>query len=46
MIDFEHNNVLSLHGVVIMQNKPFVLLPLMDLGDLRGYVTKPSNVRI
>ena len=45
MKDFDHPNVLSLYGVVILQNKPHVLLPFMEHGDLQGYVRKTEVVR-
>ena len=45
MKDFDHPNVLSLYGVVILQNKPHVLLPFMTYGDLRGFVSNTRNVR-
>lgn len=44
MKDFNHKNVLSLMGVVIQDNKPYVLLPIMDKGDLKKYVSDPNNV--
>lgn len=46
MKDFEHEHVLSLYGVVILQNKPHVLLPFMAHGDLRGFVSNSRNVGI
>jgi len=45
MIDFKHRNVLSLIGVYIQDGFPYVVLPLMENGDLREFVTKPDKVR-
>ena len=44
MKDFEHENVLSLIGVVIKNNKPHVVLPLMQHGDLLNFVGNERNV--
>ncbi len=46
MKDFDHPNVLNLIGVVLKEGRPFVLLPLMEHGDLRNYLLNPSNVSI
>ena len=45
MKDFHHPNVLTLYGVVILQNKPYVLLPLMENGDLQSFVRNTQVVR-
>ena len=44
MVYFDHPNVLSLLAITIDKDKPHVILPFMDLGDLRSYVSKPDNV--
>ena len=44
MKDFNHKNVLNLVGVVIRNNRPFVLLPYMDKGDLRKYIQDTTIV--
>ena len=44
MKDFDHKNVLNLVGVVIRNDRPYVLLPYMDQGDLKNYVSKLENV--
>ena len=44
MKDFEHENVLSLIGVVIKNNKPHVVLPFMQYGDLLNFVGNERNV--
>ena len=44
MKDFKHENVLSLIGVVIKNNKPHVVLPFMQHGDLRNFVGNERNV--
>ncbi|CAH1793779.1 unnamed protein product [Owenia fusiformis] len=42
MKDFDHINVLRLIGVIIeaAKQRPLVVLPYMELGDLKGYITK------
>ena len=40
MHNFTHPNVLSLLGVVIDDNKPYVIMPLMENGDLRAFIGK------
>ena len=40
MHNFNHENVLSLIGVVIDGNKPYVIMPLMEKGDLRAFIGK------
>ena len=45
MKDFNHSNVLSLVGVAIKDNnKPFVILPYMEHGDLKSYISNPDRV--
>ena len=45
MKDFNHSNVLSLLGVAIKDNKqPFVILPYMEHGDLKSYISNPDRV--
>ncbi len=41
---FQHENVLALIGVVIRNDVPFVVLPFMEYGDLRGYISNQSLV--
>ncbi|KAK2182661.1 hypothetical protein NP493_342g02055 [Ridgeia piscesae] len=43
MKDFNHPNVLSLLGLVITYNKPHVVLPFMQHGDLKSYIKAPSR---
>ena len=45
MIDFDHRNVLSLIAVAIENELPYVVLPLMENGDLRGFVSNIDRVR-
>ena len=45
MADFDHKNVMWLIAIVIDDDmNPNVLLPLMDNGDLRSFIAKPSHV--
>ena len=44
MANFKHENVLGLLGVMIKENRPHVILPFMDKGDLKGYVSDQNNV--
>lgn len=43
MNDFDHKNVLSLIAVVLENDIPYVVLPLMENGDLRGYVADENR---
>jgi len=45
MHKFEHPNVLSLLGVVIEKNTPYVIMPLMKNGDLKGFIAQRDRVR-
>ena len=45
MHNFDHPNVLCLLGVVIDHNKPYVIMPLMENGDLRIFIGKRDRVR-
>ena len=44
MKNFKHPNVLPLLGVVIKENIPYVILPFMDNGDLKTFVSNEKNV--
>jgi len=45
MEDFDHRNVMWLIAIMIdNEMKPHVLLPLMEHGDLRSFVSKPNYV--
>ena len=46
MKDFDHANVLSLLGVTVQNDRPYVILPLMEHGDLKNYVSKHDKVGI
>ena len=46
MRDFDHQNVLSLLGLVVKDNKPYVILPLMEHGDLKTYISNRDLVSI
>ncbi len=44
MKDFCHSNVLALLGVAIDGSKPLVVLPYMEHGDLKSYISSPDRV--
>jgi len=46
MIDFAHVNVLTLLAIAIDHQTPYVILPLMEHGDLKSYISNPDNVRL
>lgn len=43
MKDFDHPNVINLLGVVIAGNRPFAILPYMEYGDLKSYISEPDR---
>ncbi len=45
MKDFHHQNVLELIGVTVRYDVPFVILPFMEYGDLRTYISNQNLVR-
>ena len=45
MKDFDHPNVLPLLGVALAETKPYVILPYMEHGDLKSYVSSKHRVR-
>jgi len=47
MADFDHRNVMWLIAIIIDSDMvPHVILPLMQHGDLRSFVSKPANVSV
>lgn len=42
----EHANLLTVLGVVIENNRPFMVLPLMDHGDMKSFLAQPEQVRM
>jgi len=43
MRGFQHENVLELIGVTLVDRMPAILLPLMQNGDLRSYLRDADN---
>ena len=46
MKDFQHSHVLQLVGVAIQDDRVYVVLPYMENGDLKTYVSNDDNVSI
>ncbi len=46
MKGFHHPNVLSLHGVVIKDYIPLVVLEYMNKGDLKSYLVKNKQEQV
>ena len=46
MSDFNHEHVLGLTGVVIRGNHPYVVLPFMENGDLKTFISNDDNVSV
>ncbi len=46
MMGFDHDNVLSLIGVVIDDFDIYVLMPFMENGNLKQFLNNGDNVRI
>ena len=44
MKDCEHENVLGLVAAFIKEGQPFVVLPLMENGDIKKFISNPNNV--
>ena len=44
MKDFKHENILGLIGVAIERNHSYVLLPYMDNGDIKTFISNEENV--
>lgn len=44
MADFCHEHVLALIAISIHNQKPYVILPIMEHGDLKGFVSNKDNV--
>ena len=44
MKDFDHEHVLSLIGVAIQGNNPRIILPFMELGNLKDLLKNPTYV--
>lgn len=43
MRDFDHPNVMTMLGLIIKDNKPYVCLPFMHHGDLKGFISEPQR---
>ena len=46
MRGFKHPNILCMIGLVFKDNRPMVVLPYMENGDLCQYVADESKVRV
>ena len=46
MQDLKHEHVLALLGVVIENNRAYVLLPYMENGDLKTFISNEDNVSV
>ena len=46
MKGFQHRNVMTMSGLVLRDNRPFVILPFMKNGDLRTFVSDHKKVCI
>ena len=44
MKGFMHRNVLTMTGLVMKKNVPYVVLPFMENGDLKSYLGKSEKV--
>ena len=44
MSHFHHDHVLGLTAVTIRDNHPFVILPYMENGDLKSFISNDENV--
>lgn len=44
MSQFHHDHVLGLTGVVVRDNHPYVVLPFMENGDLKSFISNDENV--
>lgn len=44
MKGFQHRNVMTTIGLVLRDNRPFVVLPFMDKGDLKTYISDQTKV--
>ncbi len=44
MKGFSHENVLTMTGLVLKKNVPFVVLPFMANGDLKSYLQSTDRV--
>lgn len=40
----EHANLLTVLGIVIEENRPYMALPLMDHGDMKSFLIQPEQV--
>ncbi len=44
MKGFTHRNVLTIIGLVFNENQPYVVLPYMENGDLKSFLSDPDRV--
>lgn len=46
MKDFKHKHVLHLLGVAIDDDRVYVVLPYMENGDLKSFISNDANVSL
>ena len=45
MRGLRHRNILTMIGLVVRENRPYVVLPFMKNGDLRSFLKNTDQVR-
>ncbi len=43
MKKLKHENVLEVTGIAVLENTPHIVLPYMEMGDLKNYVKKAER---
>lgn len=44
MKDFDHEHILRLVGIVVEEDRTCIVLPYMDYGDVRSFISTETNV--